>query len=109
MLGVMAAILVAIAVPSYLAMRDRAHDSDARANIRRAVDALEAYGPEQGTYAGVVPAALTRYGDKLTPSSVRVMTKADRYCVQSSVGGRTWHQTGPAGELSRGSCPTPAR
>ncbi len=36
-------ILLAIAVPSYLGFKDRANDSAAKANVRAAVPAIEAY------------------------------------------------------------------
>jgi Tfp pilus assembly protein PilE len=108
-LVVMAAVVVAIAVPSYLAMQDRAQDSDARANVRRAVEAIEAYHADVSTYAGAQSATLRRYDKGLAPSSYRVTAKAESYCIQSSVGGRTWYQTGPVGDLTRGRCPGAAR
>ena len=46
-------ILLAIAVPSYLGFRDRAHDSAAQANVRAAVPSAEAYFADNGTYAGM--------------------------------------------------------
>ena len=52
-------ILLAIAVPSYLSLRDRANNSAAKANVRAAIPAIEAYNADNvGTgnsagYAGM--------------------------------------------------------
>src|SRR3954451_16368951 len=52
-------ILLAIAVPSYLSFRDRANNSAAKANVRAAIPAIEAYNADNlGTanssgYAGM--------------------------------------------------------
>ena len=106
MLAAMAAIVVAIAVPSYTAMRDRSNDSTARANVRQAVDAVEAFRSDRGTYAGLGSAALHRYDPALSPSSYDFERAGEKsYCVESSSGGRTWHLAGPAGDVARGSCP----
>jgi len=39
-------ILLAIAVPSYLSFRDRANNSAAKANVRAAIPAIEAYNAD---------------------------------------------------------------
>ena len=57
-LAVMTAIVVAIALPSYVAIHDRGNDSDARAQLRQAGDAAEAYRADRGSYAGMSPASL---------------------------------------------------
>jgi prepilin-type N-terminal cleavage/methylation domain-containing protein len=49
-------ILLAIAVPSYMKFRDRANDSAAKANVRAAIPAMEAYFADYNTYAGASPA-----------------------------------------------------
>jgi len=104
-LGMMVAILVAIAIPSYVAMRDRSNDSTARAHVRQAGDAVEAYRAERGSYAGMSSAALARFDPSLRESSYRLeISGRAGYCVQSSIGGRTWRLEGPAGEISRGDC-----
>lgn len=82
-LGVVTAILVAIAIPSYLTMRDRASDSSARAQLREAAEQLDARRAERGS------------------ASVNSSTA----CLQRTVGGRTWHLTFPDRTARRGSCP----
>ena len=71
-------ILLAIAVPSYLSFRDRANNSAAKANVRAAIPAIEAYNADNtGTgnsagYAGMTVSAL-----RDTYDSELVTTKLD--------------------------------
>ena len=51
-------ILLAIAVPSYLGFRGRAADSSAKANVRAALPAVEAFYADNGTYTGMTLVAL---------------------------------------------------
>lgn len=105
-LAVMAAILVAITIPSYVAMRNRSNDSTARAHLRQAEDAAEAYRAERGSYVGMSSAALARFDPELRESAHRLEAAGkDGYCVESTVGGRTWYLTAPTRDLARGSCP----
>ena len=47
-------ILLAIAVPSYLSFRDRANNSAAKANVRAAIPAVEAYNADNSKgYSGL--------------------------------------------------------
>ena len=104
-LAVMAAILVAIVVPSYITMRNRDNDSAARTQLRQAGEAAEAYRAEHGSYAGLSPAALGRVDAELGVSGYRLESVgAKTYCLEKTVGGRTWHLAAPSGELLRGAC-----
>ena len=104
-LAVMTAILVAIAAPSYLTIRDRDSDSDARAHLRQAGEAADGYRVDRGSYAGLTPAALERQDSRLAASDFRVtLLGRATYCLETTVRGRTWHLVGPAGDLRRGSC-----
>ena len=51
-------ILLAIAVPSYLGFRDRAANNAAKANLRAALPAAEAFYSDNGTYVGMTPTTL---------------------------------------------------
>ena len=107
-------ILLAIAVPSYLSFRDRANNSAAKANVRAAIPAIEAYNADNtGTgnssgYAGMTVSYLRDNYD-----SELVTTKLDfpspptsvTYCVQSTVGGKTWSKNGPGAAISNATCP----
>jgi len=106
MLVAMAAIIVAIAIPSWTAMQQRSHDSDARSLVTQGADAAEAYRSDHGSYLGMNPAALRRYDASLDASSYRLVGLGPSgYCIQANSGGRTWHLGNPAGQVTRGSCP----
>ena len=52
-------ILAAIAIPSFLNQRDKAHDADAKAEVRTAQTALETFATDNdGNYTGADAAAL---------------------------------------------------
>jgi Tfp pilus assembly protein PilE len=105
-LAVMTAIVVAIAVPSYMTIRDRDSDSAARAQLRQAGEAAETYRADNGSYAGMSPAALGKVDSELEISGYRVKSVREKtYCLETTVRGRTWHVVAPAGELHRGGCP----
>ncbi len=65
-------ILLAIAIPSYLSFKDRANDAAAKANVRAAVPAVEAYNSDNtGTgnsagYAGMTLSVLQSYDAGVT-------------------------------------------
>src|SRR5215470_16964847 len=98
-------ILLAIAVPSYLSFRDRANNSAAKANVRAAIPAIEAYNAGTGNsagYAGMTVSFLRdNYDSELVttklafPSAPTSVT----YCVQSTVGGKTWRKNGPGAAI----------
>ena len=87
-------ILLAIAVPSYLGFRDRANDSAAKANVRAALPAVEAYYADEGTYDGMTAANLASTYD--ANIKLAAVTETDAaYCIQSTVGGKNWKIAGP--------------
>src|SRR5438874_12136334 len=60
-------ILLAIAIPSYLSFKDRANNAAARANVRAAIPAVEAYNADNvGTSADVDSTAATTGYDGMT-------------------------------------------
>jgi type IV pilus assembly protein PilA len=105
-------ILLAIAIPSYLSFRDRANQSAAKANVRAAVPAVEAYNADNtGTgnsagYAGLTISALQVYDSALVPTKLTIQS-ADSvtYCIQSTVGSATWKKAGPGADIVTGACP----
>jgi type IV pilus assembly protein PilA len=98
-------ILLAIAVPSYLGFRDRANDAAAKANVRSAIPAIEAYFADNNTYVGMTPAALRASYDSGVSTTVTVPTvSATSYCVQSTVNSRTWRKNGPTADIQQASC-----
>ncbi|HZC29093.1 MAG TPA: prepilin-type N-terminal cleavage/methylation domain-containing protein [Gaiellaceae bacterium] len=105
-------ILLAIAIPSYLSFKDRANNSAAKANVRAAVPAVEAYNADNtGTgasagYAGMTVTGLQLYDSAIVPSKLFIKTAdATTYCIQSTVGNATWNKQGPGADITTGACP----
>src|ERR671915_2610417 len=104
-------ILLAIAIPSYLSFRDRASNSAAKANVRAAVPAVEAYNADNtGTaasagYAGMTVSLLQAYDSAIVPTKLTI-SSADSvtYCIESTVGGKTWNKDGPGADIITGTC-----
>ncbi len=87
-------ILLAIAVPSYLGFRSRAADSSAKANVRAALPAVEAFYADNGTYTGMTTVALQLIDPNVKLDGNPVVT-ATPYCIDSLVSGSTWKIAGP--------------
>ncbi len=87
-------ILLAIAVPSYLGFRGRAADSSAKANVRAALPAVEAFYADNGTYVGMTVAALQAIDQNVNLDGAPVVAAAT-YCIDSTVSGSTWKISGP--------------
>ena len=87
-------ILLAIAVPSYLGFRGRAADSSAKANVRAALPAVEAFYADNGSYTGMTVAALQLIDQNVNLDGAPVVT-ATTYCIDSTVSGSTWKIAGP--------------
>jgi type IV pilus assembly protein PilA len=102
-------ILLAIAIPSYLSFKDRANDAAAKANVRAAVPAVEAYNSDNTAtgnsagYAGMTLSVLQSYDAGVTGVAVS-FANSTTYCVDSTVGSKTWKKAGPGAPLSSGAC-----
>jgi type IV pilus assembly protein PilA len=99
-------ILLAIAVPSYLGFKDRANKKAAQADIRAAVPTAEAFYSDTNTYVGMDIAAMKAIDSGLSsallaPSGLTTTT----YCLSATVGGFTYHDSGPGGTITNGACP----
>jgi type IV pilus assembly protein PilA len=98
-------ILLAIAIPSYLKFRDRANESAAKANVRAAIPAVEAYYADNDTYAGMDLAALqASYDAGVKNITFGSTLNATTYCVQSVVGQATFNKAGPSADIVTGAC-----
>jgi type IV pilus assembly protein PilA len=105
-------ILLAIAIPSYLSFKDRANQAAAKANVRAAIPAVEAYNADNtgsgnsAGYAGMTVSALQAYDSAIVPTKLTIQyADSLTYCVQSTVGGATWKKSGPGADMVTGSCP----
>jgi type IV pilus assembly protein PilA len=105
-------ILLAIAIPSYLSFRDRANNSAAKANVRAAIPAVEAYNADNlstgnsAGYAGMTVSLLQAYDSAIVPTKLNIQTATSvTYCVDSTVGGKVWSKSGPGADIVSGACP----
>src|SRR3989449_10092479 len=90
-------ILLAIAIPSYLSFKDRANQSAAKANVRAAIPAVEAYNADNtGTgnsagYAGLTVSALQAYDSAIVPTKLTISSATSgTYGVDSTVVAKAW-------------------
>jgi type IV pilus assembly protein PilA len=88
-------ILLAIAVPSYLGFRDRANNNAAKANLRAALPAAEAYYADNGTYATMTKPLLVAIDSGISDTLTVASATATTYCLAETVGGKQWSVAGP--------------
>jgi hypothetical protein len=92
-------------------LEDRSNDTNAKANVRATIPAVEAYNADNtGTgasagYAGMTVPLLQAYDSAIVPTKVTI-SSADSvtYCVESTVGGKTWSKNGPGADIVAGPC-----
>jgi type IV pilus assembly protein PilA len=90
-------ILLAIAVPSYLGFKDRAANNAAKANLRSAIPAAEAYYSDNGTYVGMTRPAMLLIDSGIPTNLSVVSVAAATYCLKDIESGKTWSVQGPGG------------
>ena len=93
-------ILLAIAVPSYLAFRGKAQDTAGASDIRAAIPSAEAYFADHNGYSGMTSGKLKASYDTGFAKIVAVTVNAtnDRYCLTApGQKGITWYYSGPGG------------
>jgi type IV pilus assembly protein PilA len=94
---VIIAVLLAIAVPSYLGFKERAEKRTAEANARAALPAVEAYYSDNGNYGtGNITATLRASYDQGIGAGVTVTGATSTYTVVSVKGSCTSTGNGPA-------------
>ena len=98
---VIIAILMAIAIPSYLGFKDRANQRAASADVREAVPSAEAFYADHSTYSGLTTAKISASYDSGLSSHVFISgtPAASAYCLGASVGGRFSFYSGPGGQI----------
>jgi type IV pilus assembly protein PilA len=105
-------ILLAIAIPSYLSFKDRANSAAAKANVRAAIPAVEAYNADNvntgasAGYAGMTVTGLQLYDSAIVPTKLSIQAATSvTYCIYSTVGGNSWKKSGPGADIVSGACP----
>jgi type IV pilus assembly protein PilA len=88
-------ILLAIAVPSYLQFRDRAANNAAKANLRAALPAAEAFFADNGSYTGMDATDLVGLDQGVSATLTVATAGANTYCLTDTVSGKTWSVLGP--------------
>lgn len=97
-------ILLAVSIPSYLGLRDRANDKTAKANVESALPAVEEFYAANGSYAEMTLSALQTIDESVALDYNPTVT-AKTYCIQSTVGRMTRKIEGPGDTNSAsGSC-----
>ena len=113
-------ILIAISVPAYMNFRDRASDAAAKANVRTAIPAVEAYYVDNDGTAGDVDGDDTTKGyEGMTLNLLREIDQGlatiavgtitlTSYCIEAGSGSHVFHyQVGTGagdGAVTAGAC-----
>ena len=101
-------ILLAIAVPSYLSFRDRANNSAARANVRAAIPAVEAYNADNSAgYSGMTLSKLQAYDQGVKNILILGTPNTVSYCISSTVGTKSWYKQAPGADIVTAACSGP--
>ncbi len=98
-------ILLAIAVPSYLAFRGKAQDTAGASDVRAAIPSAEAYFADHNGYSKMTSGNLKASYDSgfSNQVTVKVNTAADGYCLSApGQKGKTWYYSGPGGGTAGG-------
>jgi prepilin-type N-terminal cleavage/methylation domain-containing protein len=97
-------VLIAIAVPSYLSLRERARDRASQAALRTAVPSVHAYHSDNLRFTGMTqPLLQTNYDASLV--GVEVVAADDTsYCLRSTVNANVWYLSGPPAVVSDVAC-----
>jgi Tfp pilus assembly protein PilE len=100
--------LLLVAVPSYYSFVGRAHSAAARANVREAVPAVEAYFLlANNSYVGLDLTWLKGFDPNVKlddPGATPAKQTATTYCVSSTVGGKSWYKGGPEAPITTTPC-----
>jgi len=97
-------ILVAIAVPSYLAFRGTAQDTKAESDVRSAVPDAEEWFAQHNTYTGMSNATtglITLDSGLGSDVVIKVNASGNTYCLEAAgQTGKTWYYEGPGGTVT---------
>jgi type IV pilus assembly protein PilA len=108
-------ILVAIAVPSYLSLRGRAHKSAAQSDLRALIPDIESWYADNETYAGMtIPLLKSTYDNSINTADgvdpvyeILGTPDATSYQVQVTDGDQIALKCGPDEPIQTGDTTTP--
>jgi len=99
-------ILIAIAVPSYLAFRGTAQDTKGKADVRAAVPDAEEWFSTHNTYTGMdngTTGLITLDSGLGKDVTIKVNASGNTYCLEApGQTGSTWYYEGPGGGAAGG-------
>jgi type IV pilus assembly protein PilA len=100
-------ILLAIAVPSYLGLKDRANQAAASSNVRALIPDVEQYFADHNAYTGMTAAYLqASYDQAINPATYVTFTAAaTSYDVVAKVGNKCAEKNGPSAPINAVACP----
>ena len=99
------AILLAIAIPSYLGFQIKAQETTAAADVREAIPDAEAYYSDNGNYTSVSISTLQGYDSGIvafsstTPGIKTAKGGATHYCISADDSGHFAHVVGPGSQI----------
>jgi type IV pilus assembly protein PilA len=98
-------ILTLVATPSYFSFRTKAMKAAAKANVKNAQVAVQAFYQDSQTYApaSMTIAALKIY-DKALPTITVRSGSTSSYCISSQVGTWVMYKAGPAADITDTAC-----
>lgn len=76
----------------------------AQRNVRGSIPAIETWYADHGTYAGVTLEGLQQYDPGVKDVQLIGPLNGKTYCVESTVGGVTYHKQGPGADIWEGHC-----
>jgi prepilin-type N-terminal cleavage/methylation domain-containing protein len=98
------AVLLAIAIPSYLGFKGRAEQRTAESNVRAAIPSAEAYYQDHDAYTGMNFNELKLIDQGIAPGLVVANVTATGYCLQFTKGTHVASYTGPGGAVVSTAC-----
>ena len=102
---VLLAVLMTIAVASFLSFRQRAQDRAAQAVLREAMPSVHAYSSDHaGGFTGMTEAYLRANYDAGLSGFVVASADDSTYCLRTTLNPRTWYGSGPPLEVSQTAC-----
>ena len=99
------AILLAIAIPSYLGFQQQAQQTAAASDVRVAIPDAEAYYSDNGNYSALSIANMQAYDSGLvaysstTPGIKTAKGGLTHYCISANDNGHYAHVVGPGGTV----------
>ena len=102
-------LFLAVAIPNYVAFRERANDVTAISNIHAITPAILAYFADHGTYVDMTIDELTSSYDPGLPATGYSLGAASNmtptsFCVQFTSAGRVWRKAGPLEPVTQSTC-----